>query len=110
MYKSFCFALCASALIAAGSASGAPRTLKMAEEAAESPALDIDLASSTAGRVNAKLCDQCETLTLAIDAGTVVFLHGARVPLQMAEDRKAQGATVFFDRQTMIVKRIVLWE
>jgi hypothetical protein len=110
MYKPLCSFLCALALLAAGTASGAPRTLRAIEEAAESPALDIDLESSSAGRVIARLCDQCAFLTLQIDANTTVLLHGAPSTLQTAVARKGQGATVFFDRESLVVKRIVLWD
>jgi hypothetical protein len=109
MYKSLCSFLCALALLASGAAMSAPRTLRSVEEAAESPALDIDLTSSTDGRVIARLCDQCALLTLQVNASTAVLLRGVPATLQTAVDRKDQGATVFFDRETLLVRRIVLW-
>jgi hypothetical protein len=102
--------LCAAALLACGAALAAPHTLRTIEEAAESPALDLSMTSSTEGRVLARLCDYCEILTLRVNADTAVLYHGGRADLQVAKDRAAQGATVFFDPGTLVVKRIVLWD
>ena len=110
MYKPLSSLLCALALLASGAATSAPKTLRLLEDAAESPALDIDLTSSTDGRVIARLCDQCAFLTLQVNASTAVILHGTAATLQTAVDRKGNGATVFFDRETLVVKRIVLWD
>ena len=110
MFKSFWFACCAGTLLASGIVAAAPRTLRAVEQAAESPSLDLDLSSSTSGQVIARLCDGCELLTLQVNAATAVFLHGARATLQLAAERKDQGATVFFDPATLIVNRIVLWD
>src|SRR5262245_14830308 len=110
MSRAFWFASCAVALLASGVVSGAPKTLRAVEQAAESASLDIDLDSSTGGHVTTRLCDRCELLTLQVTKDTAVFLHGARATLQFAAERKDQGATVFFDPSTLIVTRIVLWD
>jgi hypothetical protein len=110
MTTRFIPALCAAALLACGAALAGPHTLRTIEEAAESPTLDIDLTSSTEGRVVARLCDRCEQLTLRVNADTAVVHRGARVDLQVAKDRAAQGATVFFEPESLVVRRIVLWD
>jgi len=111
MTAKFLPALCAAALLACGTALAAPpHTLRTIEEAAESPALDISMTSSTEGRVLARLCDRCEQLTLHVNSETAVYYHDARTDLQVAKDRAAQGATVFFDPKTLVVRRIVLWD
>ena len=102
--------LSAAAFLACGAALAAPHTLRTIEEAAESPALDLSMSSSTEGRVLARLCDDCEILTLRVNADTAVLYHGGQASLQVAKDRAAQGATVFFDPKTLVVKRIVLWD
>ena len=109
MKTRFLAGVCAAALLAGGPALAGPHTLRTIEEAAESPSLDLSLTSSTEGRVLARLCDYCEVLTLRVNAETAVLSHGARADLQVAKDRAARGATVFFDPKTLVVKRIVLW-
>ena len=111
MSTRFLPALCTATLLACGAVLAAPHhTLRAVEEAAESPVLDISLTSSTAGRVLARLCDGCEILTLRVTSETAVLYQGARADLQVAKDRAAQGATVFFDPKSLVVRRIVLWE
>src|SRR5262245_18393376 len=102
--------LLAAALLACGAALAAPHTLRTIEEAAESPALDLSMSSSTEGLILARLSDYCEVLTLRVNADTAVLYHGAQATLQVAKDRAAQGATVFFQPKTLVVKRIVLWD
>ena len=103
-------ALCAAAVLASAAALAGPHTLRTIEEAAESPVLDINLTSSTEGRVVARLCDRCEQVTLRVNADTAVLHRGARADLQVAKDRAAHGATVFFDPESLVVRRIVLWD
>ena len=110
MSKRILSALCAASILASAVVAAGPRTLRSVEDAAESVELDISLSSEHAGRVVARLCDSCELLTLQVDANTAVFLQGARTTLRVAAERKAQGATVFFDHETLVVKRIVLWD
>lgn len=88
----------------------APHSLRVVEDAAETIPLDLVLTSPDAGRINARLCDRCELLTLTVDANTAVLSHGARKTLQDAHDRGARGATVIFDHESRVVTRIVLWD
>ena len=101
---------CLALLLHSAASLAGPRTLRSVEDAAESSALDISLSSDTEGEILARLCDRCELLTLRVNADTAVFLHGARVGLRVAAERRAQGATVIFDRERRVVKRIVLWD
>jgi hypothetical protein len=110
MNKPFAYALCAAVLLGAGVAAASPRLPRAVEDAAESAFLDINLSSATQGQILARLCDRCELLTLEVDASTIVLLDGARKTLETAVERKDRGATVIFDHDTRIVKRIVLWD
>jgi hypothetical protein len=103
-------ALVALLLLASATTAGAARTMQAIEEAAEVSTLDIRLSSDFDGSISARICDYCELLTLRVDAETQVFLRGARTALRTAEERKTQGATVIFDRETRVVKRILLWD
>jgi hypothetical protein len=103
-------ALCALAIALPALTLAAPHTLRVVEDAAETVPLDLVLTAPDAGRINARLCDRCELLTLTVDADTAVLLHGARKTLQDAKDRGDRGATVIFDRESKIVRRIVLWD
>jgi hypothetical protein len=110
MAKSLLSACCLAILLAPAAGSAGPRVLRAIEQAAESRALDISLSSDTDGRVLARLCDQCELLTLRVDAETAVYLDGARASLRTAVERRAQGATVVYDPEQRVVKRILLWD
>ena len=110
MSKTLLSALCAVSIALSSAALAAPRTLRAIEDAAETIPLDLALTAPDAGRINARLCDRCELLTLRVDGDTAVFLRGARTTLQAASERSARGATVIFDRESRLVKRIVLWD
>lgn len=103
-------ALCALAIALPALAFAAPHTLRVVEDAAETIPLDLVLTAPDAGRINARLCDRCELLTLTVDADTAVLSHGAHKTLKDAYDLGAHGATVIFDHETRVVKRIVLWD
>ena len=96
-------------LLASVAQAAGPRTLRVLEEAAESSLLDISLSTDSDGRVLARLCDSCELLTLSVNESTQVFLGGAPATLRMAVENRARGATVIFDPESRVVKRILLW-
>jgi hypothetical protein len=107
MSKTLLSTLCAVSLALSFATHAAPHTLRVVEDAAETIPLDLALTAPEAGRINARLCDSCELLTLRVVADTAVFLHGARTTLQAASERSARGATVIFDRESRVVRRAV---
>ena len=101
---------CAALLAASASFAGEPRPLRSIEEAAEASLLDIALDSDVAGRILIRACDSCKVLTLRVDANTIVLRDRQRSDLRVALDRRAEGATVVYDPDKLVVKRIVLWD
>jgi hypothetical protein len=100
---------CAALLSAPAAFAADARTVRSIEEAAEASLLDITLESDVAGRILIRACDYCKVLTLRVDANTVVMRAGERASLRVALDRRAEGATVVYDPDKLVVKRIVLW-
>jgi hypothetical protein len=100
---------CAALAVASAASVADVRTVRAIEEGAEASLIDIALESDVAGRILIRACDYCKLLTLRVDANTVVMRGGERVDLQVAVDRRAEGGTVFYDPETLVVTRIVLW-
>lgn len=85
-----------------------PGYMKILEHAAETSYLDLALTSSTSGTIRARRCDDCEEMTLRVDANTVVLQNGQRLSLLDAERIRDRGATVMFDPDTLMVTRILM--
>lgn len=73
---------------------------------------EVDELSLTAAGVQTlfvRECDECPVLALSIDASTQYF-DGKR-PISLNQAAAApRGATVFFDKPSRLVSRIVFWQ
>jgi hypothetical protein len=93
-------------MICATSATAGQKTLEVLESAAETD--ELALTSSPIQTVFLRECDHCPMLALSIDSATQYFDGKSRITLARAA-AVPRGATVFFDKQSRIVSRIVFW-
>lgn len=103
----FFTALCATVLVTTMAAEAS--IVQQVEEGAEVARLDLRLNGAGEGQIYARVCDQCEMLTLTVNAKTLAFVRKRPVSLAEAERRRGEGATVLFDPKSRIVTRIVFW-
>ena len=87
----------------------AAETLINIEEAAEMTSFKLQLDGKTSGRVYARVCDECELLTLRADNATRIERGRARISLEQASAIDEKGATVLFDPSSLRITRIIFW-
>ncbi len=96
-------------VLAIATNTGVTGTLINIEEAAEVSRLELQLDSPTAGRIYARICDNCELLTLRADSNTRIERGRARLSLDQAAGLRGKGATVLFNPNTLKITRILFW-
>jgi len=96
-------------MLAIGINTGVTETLINIEEAAEVSALVMHLDSPAAGRIFARVCDDCELLTLRANSKTRIKRGQKFLSLDQAAALKAKGATVLFNPSTLRITRIIFW-
>ena len=79
------------------------------EMAVEMPAFEVRLDDHMRADLSAKPCDNCEPVTLHIDASTQLSHHGQPLDLELLNEASAQGATLFYLPATGRVTRIQIW-
>jgi hypothetical protein len=100
--------LVAAVLPLAGSA--APHhKLTTIELAVEMPSFEVRLDADRRADLSAKPCDQCESVTLHIDASTLLSHGGRPLALETLNEAPVQGATLFYLPATGRVTRIQIW-
>jgi|KBSSwiStaDraftv2_1062776.scaffolds.fasta_scaffold49085_2 hypothetical protein len=98
----------AAALPLAGDA--APyHKLTTIEMAVEMPSFEVRLDDNNRADLSAKPCDNCQPVTLHIDASTQLNHHGQPLDLELLNEASAQGATLFYLPATGRVTRIQIW-
>ena len=100
--------LCLIAIMAIGTNVAVSDTLINLEEAAEVENLKIRLNGSV-GNIYARICDECEMLTLRANNDTRIQRGRSIIDLQQAAELKNKGATVLFNPSTLRVTRIIFW-
>ncbi|MEL7449661.1 MAG: hypothetical protein AAFN78_10655 [Pseudomonadota bacterium] len=80
------------------------------EEAAEVSDLSLSILSNNTATVYARICDQCELLSLQVSERTEIRRGAQRMTLQEAAGIIKAGATVLFDPKTLEVTRILYWQ
>ena len=88
---------------------GVSGTLINLEEAAEVSRLEMRLDGANAGRIYARMCDDCELLTLRANNETRITRGRELLSLDQAAALKNKGATVLFDPSTRQITRILFW-
>jgi hypothetical protein len=99
-----------TALILIGIASAAGAQLVIVEQAVEMQPLDLQLTSANSGLVYANTCADCKPMQLIITRTTQASFAGRPVALTDLKQYADLGATVFYDKATRIVTRIVVWK
>ena len=97
------------AVLAIGINTGVTDTLINVEEAAEITSLQLRLDSPGTSRIFARICDNCELLTLRANSKTLIQRGQSRLSLDQAAKLKDKGATVLFNPTTLQVTRIIFW-
>lgn len=101
LIASACFlAVCTSA------AAADKGTLVVLESAAETEQLSLN--ATTNQTLYLRQCDHCPMLALSVNSATRYYDEKTPITLTRAA-AKPRGATVFFDKQSRIVSRIVFW-
>ena len=98
-----------AAVLAISLNTGVTETLVNIEEAAEVTRLKIRLDGPSTSRIYARICDNCELLTLRADSNTQILRGRTRLSLDQAASIKDKGATVLFNPTTLQVTRIIFW-
>jgi hypothetical protein len=99
-----------TAIILIGLASAAGAQLVIVEQAVEAQPLDVQLTSPSSGLVYANGCDGCKPTQLIITRTTQASFAGKPIALTDLKQYANLGATVFYDKATRIVTRIVVWQ
>lgn len=100
IYSSLAFLICLPAL--------AERQIyEHMEDGAEVAKLRLD--GSGRQLLYARLCDNCELLSLSVDTRTIYFDGKRPINATTAAKFVDRGATVFFNPKTRLVTRIVYW-
>jgi hypothetical protein len=97
------------ALVALALGGTAAAELVVIEEAIEAQPLDVQLTSGSSGLVYANGCDGCKPMQLVITAATRASFAGKPLPLSDVPLYAQLGGTIFYDKATRIVTRIVVW-
>jgi hypothetical protein len=101
-----CFA--AALLVTLAATAGAE--LVVVEDAVETHPIDLQLTSESSGLVYAHTCEGCKALQLIVTRTTQASFAGKPIALTQVKQYKDLGATVFYDKATRIVTRIVVWQ
>ena len=88
---------------------GTSGTLINIEEAAEVTNLQLRLDGSERSLIYARICDECELLTLRADSKTLIKRGQTRLSLEQAAGLRDKGATVLFNPTNFKVTRIIFW-
>ena len=97
------------AVLAISINTGISETLINVEEAAEITRLQLRLDGSQSSRIYARICDNCELLTLRANSNTLIERGRTQLSLKQAASLKDKGATVLFNPATLQVTRIIFW-
>ncbi len=90
-------------------ASAADFAMVQIEEAAEVSRLELQPGAGDGTYIYARVCDQCEMLSLRIGDDTEVFRRRSPITMASATRLRGIGATVLFDPKTNDVTRIIFW-
>jgi hypothetical protein len=99
-----------TAVVLIGIASAAGAQLVIVEQAVEMQPLDLQLTSASSGLVYANSCEGCKPIQLIITRSTQASFAGKPVALTDLKQYAQLGATVFYDKTSRIVTRIVVWK
>jgi hypothetical protein len=98
---------CLLLLTAAAAAAG---DMVIVEEAVESQPIDLQLTSGSSGLVYANDCDGCKPMQLVVTQTTQAWFAGKQLTLHEVQQYAQLGGTIFYDKETRIVTRIVVWQ
>jgi hypothetical protein len=84
--------------------------LVVVEDAVEMQPINVQLTSDSTGLAYVNGCDGCKALQLVITGTTQASLAGKPISLSDVKQYRERGATLFYDKATRIVTRIVVWK
>lgn len=97
-------------LLLVGAAGTVAADMVIVEEAVESQPIDLQLTSPSSGLVYANGCDECKPMQLVVTSTTQAWFAGKQLRLDEVQQFAHLGGTIFYDRETRIVTRIVVWQ